>query len=198
MSVESFFNNRSRQYSRNCDTGAWGWVKRGERAEIIGALNPQARDRVLDLGCGDGYYSGLLFNKYGCKLMAIDSSAPMLDELSAQHPGIQNIQMDCQKLPKLGVFDKILAAGVLEFVESPGKVFQKCDLNLSEKGKVVLLVPRPGWIGFLYKIIHKFSGCPVYLRSMDEYKGLAQANGFCVKKIRGRLLLSVVLELERQ
>ena len=45
-----------------------------------------ARDRVLDAGCGDGFYLGSLARDTGCAGYGVDISIPAIDAAARRYP----------------------------------------------------------------------------------------------------------------
>ena len=55
------------------------WWYRGMRGILFGMLDPTARkrkyERVLEAGCGTGYFSKLLSERYGWRMSPLDADA---------------------------------------------------------------------------------------------------------------------------
>ena len=83
----------TRRYRRGGDKGRTRFARPGRRtwnrcweaiAEIIGAT-PQ--DVVLDAGCGDGYYLGMLARQTGLHGRGVDISLPAIESAARRYPG---------------------------------------------------------------------------------------------------------------
>lgn len=77
------------------DTGAAVTARR--RIHERGVTNPLLRgislaagvrsdDVVLDVGCGEGFYSGMLAQESGCKVRGLDISIPAVDAAARRYP----------------------------------------------------------------------------------------------------------------
>jgi ubiquinone/menaquinone biosynthesis C-methylase UbiE len=147
---------------------------------LIEILQPRQGHRLLDLGCGSGFYARPLKNTFGMEVMGLDSSNEML--AAAGVPGWNCDATDMTSVPG-DTFDVVLAAGLLEFVEQPARVFRNATRVLREGGRLVLLVPRTGPWGLAYEWIHRWRGCPSWARRPELYIELARMNGL---KFTGR------------
>jgi arsenite methyltransferase len=97
------------------------------RALVHEALGAQPGDRVLDAGCGPGFYVAETLERVGPEgsVVGVDASAPML-ALSAKrcegHPNVEFHEGDVTALPVADAdFDRALSVQVLEYVaDIPG------------------------------------------------------------------------------
>jgi SAM-dependent methyltransferase len=103
--------------------------------------------RVLDLGCGSGELARHLASA-GLRVTGCDISANMLDRAAAGDPGgaVEWVHLDplWRTLPfRLGSFDAVVAASVLEYVDSPAAVLADCARVLRPGGLLLCTVPDP-------------------------------------------------------
>lgn len=174
--MNSYFEKRARTYANKSSKGLWSILKKQELRAVEKLLAPEKNKKLIEFGCGTGFYSLYFKTKYSLNVLGVDNSPGMLEVANTQ--GISTVNLSLENLPELGKFDYALAAGVLEFIESPETVFGNFAQCLPLNGKVVLLIPAQGVMGFLYKIYHEFFGCSVFIRSREEYTRLAEKNGF--------------------
>ena len=110
-------------------------------AYIVRGLELESGDRVLDLGCGNGYYLYLL-NKLNSKLELIGVDKDNKALKSAKDKVGINIKLvlsDAKKLPfKDNSFDKILASEVIEHIEDEKKFLVEIYRLLKPKGILIL------------------------------------------------------------
>jgi arsenite methyltransferase len=114
------------------------------RALVYEALDPQPGDRILDAGCGPGFYTAELLERVGPEgsLVGVDASKPML-ALSAKrcdgHPNVTFHEGDVTALPVPdGEFDRALSVQVLEYVEDIPAALAELKRALKPGGRVLL------------------------------------------------------------
>jgi ubiquinone/menaquinone biosynthesis C-methylase UbiE len=126
------------------NTGDLALKRRARR--IIEELDPQDGDKVLDVGCGDGYYLHLLSNLgVGLSLTGVDFDENALDSAKKNLKGkkVRLIKADLmKKLPfKAGSFDKIVMSEVAEHLPDDVRGLKEVKRVLKEEGILVLTVP---------------------------------------------------------
>lgn len=112
-------------------------LKRRARNVIVG-LDLQNGDKVLEVGCGNGYYLSLL-NRVGLKL---DLTGVDIDQLALNDAKkfigdnkVRLIHADASKLPfKDQIFDKIVMSEVLEHVQNEKKTLSEAYRVLKPNG----------------------------------------------------------------
>lgn len=57
--------------------------------EIVDVLQPDARDVLLDVGCGDGFHLGSMVAGSGCAGSGVDLSIPAVDAAARRYPGCE-------------------------------------------------------------------------------------------------------------
>lgn len=118
-------------------------LKRRAR-RIIEELNPKPDEKIIDLGCGTGYYLFLLSNlPIKLNLTGFDFDKQALSEAKATlSKKIKFITGDLHKMPfKDNSFDKAVASEVLEHVEDDEKVLKEIYRILKRSGVLTVSVP---------------------------------------------------------
>ena len=130
------------------NTGDMALKRRARR--IIEELNPQNGDRILDAGCGDGYYLHLLSN-LGLKLNLtgadFDPNALASAKRNLEGKKIKLFQADLMdKLPfKSDSFDKIVMSEVAEHLPNDVKGLKEVYRVLRPNGILCLTVPNANY-----------------------------------------------------
>ncbi len=106
--------------------------------------------RVLDLGCGDGYYSRLLAQRGAARVVGVDVSGEMLAMAAAAEQrdplGIEYLCSDVAALPDLGEFDLIAGTYLLHYAPNEDRLRNMCAriaAHLSPGGRFVALNENP-------------------------------------------------------
>jgi len=93
------------------------------RALVHEALDAQPGERVLDAGCGPGFYVAEILERVGPEgsVVGIDASEPMLAVAAKRCEGHGNVEFHQGSVTALPVpdaqFDRVLSVQVLEYVE---------------------------------------------------------------------------------
>jgi 2-polyprenyl-3-methyl-5-hydroxy-6-metoxy-1,4-benzoquinol methylase len=110
---------------------------------------PLAGKRVLDLGCGNGYWSNRL-RQLGAEPIGIDGSTEGITIARQKYPGIRFEQLLATDtvLSDLGVapFDAVLSVEVIEHIYDPRGFVRSCMLALKPGGTLVLTTPYNGYL----------------------------------------------------
>ena len=114
------------------------------RELVYDALGAQPGDRVLDVGCGPGFYSRELLDQVGPEgsVTGIDQSPQMLAVARRRSEGFGNVRFqegDATALPvDGGGFDRALSVQVLEYVSDVGAALAEMHRSLRPGGRVVI------------------------------------------------------------
>ena len=101
---------------------------------------------VLDLGCGEGFYTRLFKQKGAVRVVGIDLSAKMIElatQAEAQKPlGIEYQVGDALELDEIGQFDLVVATYLLNYMQTQEQLLQVCQnifTNLKTGGRFVTI-----------------------------------------------------------
>jgi arsenite methyltransferase len=114
------------------------------RQLVQGALGAQPGERILDVGCGPGFYVAELLDQVGPQgtVVGIDGSAQMLAVAARRCEGRPNVSFqegDATSLPVAGEsFDAALCVQVLEYVAKPGVALAEMHRALKPGGRLVV------------------------------------------------------------
>lgn len=112
-----------------------------EAPMLLASLVPQGA-RVLDVGCGTGCNSNLIRETRGAEVVGIE---PQVERARlAQRSGmvVHVGFLTADLLPKLGQFDVVMFADVLEHVANPGHLVRIAAQALRPEGSLVISVPN--------------------------------------------------------
>lgn len=174
---------------------------------LLKYLDVKPTDKVLDAGCGEGFYLMLLDELYGCHITGLDND-PQILELAKKWVGKkENIRLlvgDVTDLPfEDESFDKIILSEVLEHVPDDTKALSEVYRVLKPGGVLGITVPNRdypflwdpfNWIREHLGLGHFnpdsgfFGGIwAMHLRlyHFSEIKKLVEEAGFSIEKIEG-------------
>jgi 2-polyprenyl-3-methyl-5-hydroxy-6-metoxy-1,4-benzoquinol methylase len=113
------------------------------------AGQPAPGARVLDVGCGNGYWAAR-FAAMGCTAVGIDPSASGIDIARQAHPGVRYERMDASEhmLADLDEepFDLVISTEVVEHLYDPAEWARGCYDALKPGGKLIGSTPYHGWL----------------------------------------------------
>ena len=102
---------------------------------------PLDRTKILDLGCGSGYWTKRINDKIA-KTIGVDVSDEFLKKAKKDYPELEFYKMDFHKLEfEDESFDCVYADNVLEHSPHPQKALKEIYRVLTKKGLLVALIP---------------------------------------------------------
>ena len=157
-------------------------------ADLVDVLNPQPKERILDIGCGDGSLTEIIAAR-GAQVQCIDLSADMAR--IAQKRGIPTTVMDAHTLNQHDCYDAIFSNAALHWM-NPNEVLPRVYRALKPNGR---FVAEQGGYGNL----RTFCDCiaaqlaklglkydrydPFYFPTKEEHVGKLRAAGFSIDTI---------------
>jgi len=127
-------------------------------------VSGDVRDKaVLDLACGDGFYSRKFGQMGAAPVVGVDISAEMIELARAQERkeslGIRYECADVAKLPSLGEFDIVTAAFLLHYSKDEDEMQAMCDGiagQLRQGGRFVAMSENPWQKAGRYTLYKKY------------------------------------------
>lgn len=162
---------------------------------MLALLSPVAGSDVLELGCGDGYYTRALLDEGAGHVWAVDTSEAMLRGIHSDR--VTRICQDAAAINLDQRFAVILAAGLLEFVPDPARVLEAARRHAQSDARLILLVPVPSLAGRVYRIFHALHRVPVALFGRRSLADIARATGWSVARWRRCGAFNAAVELRR-
>ena len=123
-------------------------VSSRQRARVIMKyLDPKHGERVLDAGCGIGYYSFKLATKFGCKVDGVDIDIDDI-EMAKKISGVTRVISVNFKICDISeldfsdnTFDKIILSEILEHVRDEKKILNELHRVLKPRGHLIVSTP---------------------------------------------------------
>ena len=156
---------------------------------VLDWLAPQAGERILDLGCGDGALS-IKIKQAGAVVVGADASDSFVT--SAIELGIDAHVMDAHNLTFKNEFDAVFSNAALHWMLEPEKVIKGVHKSLKPTGRFVGEFGGFGNIAAVTTAMHGLAremqgdaalAGPWFYPTVDEYSEMLEANGFSVEEI---------------
>lgn len=108
--------------------------------------DPKPGERILDIGCGIGWFAATVASRYGAEVLAIDASEYAINEARNRYRNVDNLDFqvcDALLIEYEEAFDKVSCLDVLEhFSYGDAQILlKKIYTALREGGSLVLCVP---------------------------------------------------------
>jgi trans-aconitate methyltransferase len=113
-------------------------------APVLELLAPQAGERILDLGCGDGALTVKLVER-GCVVVGVDSSPEQVR--AAQKLGLDARVVSGEELPFAGEFDAVFSNAALHWMKRADAVIAGVYRALGPGGRFVGELGGHGCVG---------------------------------------------------
>lgn len=107
----------------------------------VKSLIPDKAKKILDIGCGDGYFVNKLsvFFHNSAKIYGIDISDKLIKAAKIKYPHLNFTCADSDKLPFINnEFDLIFCTEVLEHLVNPEKSLSEAGRVLKKDGKMII------------------------------------------------------------
>ncbi len=194
--VKIYFDKKSLKYRKKSNSFPWKLIRDYEKNIVLELIGNIKNLSIADVGSGYGFYTEIILKKKPKKIYAIDNSSKMLDQIKNHKKKVKKILQNIETLKLNQKFDKIISAGLIEFVKKPIKVFRNINKISKKNSTFVLLCPNNNFFGKLYKLFHLFNNININLFSIDQLNYLSQKSGWRIVK-KESFLFSTVLKMRK-
>lgn len=182
-----------------------------EVLRLVDQMVPRCPQRILDVGCGNGVFSGELGRRLRAKeIFSIDISPNAVKEALNRNIKATVLDIDEGYLPfKAGFFDFIFCGSLVEVVLDPDHLLEELYRVLSPNGHLIITFPNLcAWVNrivmllgfhpYYDRISRRYDLCKLFipltkgdstgfirLYTLRSFKQLAQVYGFKVIKSYG-------------
>lgn len=156
---------------------------------VVDLLSPIAKERILDLGCGDGVLTSQLMS-LGCNMVGIDPSEDFI--AAAKKRGVDATLVDARQLRFVNEFDAVFSNAVLHWIPEASTVASNVFRALKPGGRFVGEFGGHGNIAAIMTSLvsaHKKRGASMernlgwYYPTSSEYREVLEQAGFAVEFI---------------
>ena len=127
------------------------------RRAMVAAVEAKPEDRVLDVATGTGLVAGELVDRYGCGVVGLDQSAPMLARAQAKLAAdptlaarVELVEAEAEALPFGNAeFDHLTFTYLLRYVDDPAATLCELARVVRPGGRIACLefcVPAGIWL----------------------------------------------------
>jgi trans-aconitate methyltransferase len=151
---------------------------------LLHLLNPQADERILDLGCGTGQLTAEIAAT-GAWALGLDASAEMIDQAKANYPALSFGVADARDFQLEDPVDAVFSNAVLHWVLEPNAVIASIGQALKPGGRFVAEFGGRGNVEAIQtalaealdEIGYSFQS-PWYFPSLSDYTTRLEEQGF--------------------
>jgi trans-aconitate 2-methyltransferase len=111
--------------------------------ELLGRVSVAAARRVVDLGCGPGNSTALLFERWpDARLTGVDSSLEMLERARRDSPGIEWVEADAGSFVSDEPLDVLFSNALLQWLPSHEALVPRLFAQVRPGGVLAFQVPH--------------------------------------------------------
>jgi len=158
-------------------------------AAVVELLAPQAGERILDLGCGDGALT-IKLAAMGCDVIGVDASAPQVE--AARRLGLDARVADGARLTFDAEFDAVFSNAAIHWMKPPDDVIAGVWRALRPGGRFVGELGGYGCVETIKRALidalerRGIDGDalnPWYFPTVEDYSARLARRGFAVRYI---------------
>lgn len=161
-------------------------------ADLVSLLDPQAGERILDIGCGTGHLTSQIADS-GAQVVGVDRSSTMIAAARRSYPNLKFEVADARELHFQDEFDAVFSNATLHWIHQPELVIGNVWKALRPAGRFVAEFGGKGNVrkmqAALDQSLAQIRGAghdkinPWYYPSISEYATLLERNGLEVRFI---------------
>jgi trans-aconitate 2-methyltransferase len=145
---------------------------------LVELLNPQAGERIVDVGCGSGQLTARIAEK-GATVIGIDASSEMIAQARANYPEIDFRVGDAASFEVAPAVEAVFSNAALHWVKDQAAAVARIWRALKHGGR---FVAEFGGKGNTRRILEAAGGeNPWFFPSVGEYAAMLERQGFEVR-----------------
>jgi len=155
--------------------------------DVVSLLDPQAGERVLDLGCGTGHLTDAIADS-GAEVVGVDSAESMLAEARSDYPDHEFVHGDARDLAFEESFDAVFSNAALHWIADQDSVLESVASVLEPGGRFVAELGGTGNVSAIVDAVFTElerrgyeQSDTWYFPSIGEYAPRLEAHGFEVQ-----------------
>ncbi len=161
--------------------------------DVLGVLDPQPGERVLDLGCGTGHVTADIHEAVGPdgEVLGIDASDAMIDSARADYPGPTFEHVDATTFEAAEPYDAVFSNAALHWIDDQDAVVAAVADALRPGGRFVAELGTTGNVGTIVAAVQAVGrergvsvSSPWHFPSLAQYATRLEDHGFEVRLAR--------------
>jgi trans-aconitate methyltransferase len=175
-------NARPDQWDSSLYDGRHSYIWK-KSADLVGFLDPEPGERVLDLGCGTGHLTAQIADR-GAAVIGIDASPSMVALARQNFPRLKFMLGDAREMRFDEPFDAVFSNAALHWMKDAQAVIGSVARALKPGGRFVFEMGVLGNIGNILEALRKElpeAESPWYFPTAGEYATLLEAEGFEIR-----------------
>ncbi len=180
IAARRYYAERAGRYEQGSRRGLWRYLRGLETPAVLRLAQVTPGHRVLDAGCGTGHYAAALLER-GAVVTGLDVSEAMLTQ-ARERLGIATVQGDLLTVQLEPVYDRVVCAGVLEFVPRRAEAAANLARGLAPGGKLVVLILARCVPGYGFWALRRMNGINMPLLRRADVDALGASAGLVVEE----------------
>lgn len=122
-----------------------------KRKKRLSVFNISKKDKVLDLGCGDGLNTFILMTMGIKNIVGVDISNDLIKIAKENNPKVKFYKASAEKIPfKKNAFDVVMVDSVFHHLMSYGKPVGEIKRVLKNGGRLCFMEPHKSFFRYVY------------------------------------------------
>lgn len=158
--------------------------------DVVELLDPQAGERILDLGCGTGHLTAQIAES-GASVVGLDQSTDMVEAARERYPDCEFVCADAREVSFDVPFDAVFSNAALHWMPDQDAVLDSVVGALRSGGRFVAELGGHGNIDAIVSATHAElatrgyeTPMPWYFPTIGEYASRLETHGFEVQYAR--------------
>lgn len=112
---------------------------------LMRIVSPKKGEKILDLACGQGFFSGK-FAEVGARVEGVDISSELVSKARARLRDVKFVVAPAHKLPfDQGQFDTVICVLALQNIAELDQTFAECKRVLKSGGRMIMVINHPAF-----------------------------------------------------
>jgi trans-aconitate methyltransferase len=151
--------------------------------DVVDLLEPEAGERILDLGCGTGHLSAQIVEA-GADVIGLDASEEMIRKARQSHADCEFVHADARSFSFEEPFDAVFSNAALHWIPEQDAVLESITDALAPNGRLVAELGGAGNVAAIVDAVHEVAADhgydvtnPWYFPTIGEYAMKLESHG---------------------
>ena len=107
---------------------------------VLNMISLKPNDKVLDVGCGSGFFSSMAQN-YGADVTGIDASEPLIERAKQRAPSVNFLNGEMESLPfEDHTFDYVFGFNSFQYAANVKNALIEANRVLKQEGSLIVMI----------------------------------------------------------